>query len=503
MEPLMGISNYVRQVKPRQEKSVNHLEKIQTLKLSEAAFADLFKRNNHASFLQKIKDGELISSDGSKFPKLSSSDELVKLWPKIKDEDDELKPKIQKLIRQRFGAMGKIPKAENGFSPPSSGKPSGEDWEALIVCATRKTTNDSSWNNGPEWKRIEKFWSDYEIPAMKLGVDFAKAYGSDMEQWGSKGNMTTASRWKGKNKTPKTDIMSGKKYKISLKKSGGSQLMSAGQAETISTFEAAMETFSESNNKQIFKVISEIEEKMGGMTEKGTITDLEKRIVSGKKLSDKDTKSAAELSVLNTNTDELNASLNNIFQSLDFKSHFCFEAATGNIKFEPTPDAAANVIVTFKDSGSIENTLKLDSPTGAGKTIAKGNSFFVSFKTGGGASKPFLALRSRKLAKKDIIEELSFKNIVFEELQSAGIILTEELMQLDEFSLFKKIKGKASAVAKNIASKIQKVYNAIIKRLKEAFNTIKSLGKRMLSALLKFFGFVPQVKVSGGGAFPL
>ena len=52
--------------------------------------------------------------------------------------------------------------------------------------------------------------------------------------------------------------------------------------------------------------------------------------------------------------------LNDVFQSLDFKSHFCFEAATGNIKFEPTPAAAANVIVTFKDSGSIENTLKLD-----------------------------------------------------------------------------------------------------------------------------------------------
>ena len=503
MEKLMSLQKYVRQLRPIQESFIPVEDKIQKIKLSEAAFADLFKRNNHALFLKKIKDGELIGSDGTKFAKLSSSDELVKIWPKIKDESSELKPKVQKLIQQRFGSMGKIPKAENGFSPPSSGKPSGEDWEALIVCATRKTNNDSSWNSGSEWQRIEKFWTDYEVPAMKLGVEFSKAYGSDMEQWGSKGDMTTAPRWKGKNKTPKTDIMSGRKNKISLKKSGGSQLMSAGPDEAISTFEASMETFSQTNKKQVLQIINDIQNKMGSMSEKGTIGDLEKKIESGKKLNDRETKSAAELSTLNVNTEELNKSLNEVFQSLDFKSHFCFEAATGNIKFEPTPDAAANVIVTFKDSGSIENTLKLDSPSSAGKTIAKGNSFYVSFKTGGGGSRPYLALRSKKLAKKDILEEKSFKNIVFEELESEGIVLTEEIMQLDEFSLFRKIKGKASAVAKNVASKIQKVYNAIIQRLKEAFDFIKTLGKNMLSALLKFLGFQPQVKVSGGGAFPL
>ena len=90
-----------------------------------------------------------------------------------------------------------------------------------------------------------------------------------------------------------------------------------------------------------------------------------------------------------------------------------------------------------------------------------------------------------------------------EELEAEGIVLTEEICQLDEFSLFKKLKGKASVLARNVASKIQNVYNAIVKRLKEAFDFIKTLGKNMLSALLKFLGFQPQVKVSGGGAFPL
>ena len=76
--------------------------------------------------------------DGSKFPKLPSSDELVKLWPKLKDEDSEFAPQAKKLIQQRFGSMGKIPKAENGFSPPSSGKPSGEDWEKTLSCVQQR-----------------------------------------------------------------------------------------------------------------------------------------------------------------------------------------------------------------------------------------------------------------------------------------------------------------------------------------------------------------------------
>jgi len=497
------MTRLVKQLKDREKKYTPPEQKIHKFILGEASFADFFKRNNHELFLQKIKDGELIGADGSKFAKLSSSDELVKIWPQIKDEDSELANKVKKLIQQRFGAIGKIPKAENGFSPPSSGKPSGEDWEALIVCATKKYNNDTSWNSGPEWERIEKFWTDYEAPSMKLGKEFSDRFGSSLEQWGAKGDMATASRWRGRNKTPKTDIMAGK-HKISLKKYGGSQLMSAGQDEAISTFEAAMETYSKTNKRQVMKMIDDIQSKMGQMSEKGTIGALEKKIQSGKKLTDAETKSAAELSVLNINAKELNDSLNSVFQDMRFKSHFCWEAATGNIKFEPTPDAAANVIITFKDSGSIANELKLNSPESAGKTIAQGNGFYVSFKTGGGGSRPYLALRSKKLSKRQLqTEQTTFRDIVFEELESEGITLTEEHMQLDEFSLFRKIRGKASAIAKNVASKIQRVYNAIVKRLKEAFNMIKSLGSKMLSALLKFLGLSPDVKVSGGGQFPL
>ena len=48
---------YVKQLNSVQENYIPPIDKIQKFKLSEASFADLFKRNNHALFLKKIKDG--------------------------------------------------------------------------------------------------------------------------------------------------------------------------------------------------------------------------------------------------------------------------------------------------------------------------------------------------------------------------------------------------------------------------------------------------------------
>ena len=41
-------------------------------------------------------------------------------------------------------------------------------------------------------------------------------------------------------------------------------------------------------------------------------------------------------------------------------------------------------------------------------------------------------------------------------------------------------------------------------RVSQAFNAMKKLGKRMLSALLEFFNLkVDKIDVKGGGEFPL
>ena len=66
---------------------------------------------------------------------------------------------------------------------------------------------------------------------MKLGKEFSDNFG--LLRAGAK--LNDKPQWEGKNKTPKTDIKSGRN-KISLKKFGGSQLMSIGTAEAVSTF---------------------------------------------------------------------------------------------------------------------------------------------------------------------------------------------------------------------------------------------------------------------------
>ena len=95
--------------------------------------------------------------------------------------------------------------------------PAGEDWESLIAVAVRKISK-KKWNSGPEWDRAKKFWEDgYEEMSMKLGQAFIDKYSiNELKQLGAS-TLATNKQWKGKNKTPKTDLISGGK-KISLKK---------------------------------------------------------------------------------------------------------------------------------------------------------------------------------------------------------------------------------------------------------------------------------------------
>ena len=51
---------------------------------------------------------------------------------------------------------------------------------------------------------------------------------------------------------------------------------------------------------------------------------------------------------------------------------------------------------------------------------------------------------------------------------------------------------------------VKRIYDAVMKRITEAFNYIKTLGEKMISGLLNFLGVsVSNVKVSGGGKYPL
>ena len=197
--------------------------------------------------------------------------------------------------------------------------------------------------------------------------------------------------------------------------------------------------------------------------------------------------------------------MDNLFSDELFKSYFCWEAATGTVKFKPSPDAIANVVVKFNETGTIKDYLNLDSPKVAGKTLAKGNNFFVSFKTGDANSRPYLSLRSKNVRaiKKNINEQVTLKQIINEELEKEGM-LYESFQQLDEFAMWNKIKSKVKSISSKVTNAIKRIYEAVLKRINEAFNYIKTLGEKMISGLMNFLGIsVSNVKVSGGGKFPL
>lgn len=467
---------------------------------------DLWKRDNLERFISKAISGELVDKSNNKIPAISTSNELIKSIKTMDNppEGDEL-VQFKKMFQQHIGAFSKVPKAENGFSPASKNKPSGAQWEALIAIAVNKISG-KTWNSGPEWDDVGKFWGEYEKPSMKLGQEFmTKLKVKELSQLGGS-TANTNPEWKGTDKTPKTDII-GSGKKISLKKATGGQLMSAGQAEAISTFEAAMGMYAvdSKGKRKILDVIDSIETDMGRMTTRGTIGSIEDLRDSGKTLSKADQDRIAEMEGLQLNAKELTDKLGSLFTDNTFKSYFCWEAATGTVKFKPSPDAIANVIVKFNETGTIKDYLLLDSSLTAGKTLAKGNDFFVSFKTGAANSRPYLALRSRNIKPKEITEGTTFRQIVIEELQKENFSLNESaLEQLDEFAVWNKIKAKTKKLSSGVMNAVKRVYLAVMKRIKDAFNLIKSLGSKIIDGLLNFLGIsVSNVRVVGGGKFPL
>ena len=71
--------------------------------------------------------------------------------------------------------------------------------------------------------------------------------------------------------------------------------------------------------------------------------------------------------------------------------------------------------------------------------------------------------------------------------------------------IFNRLVAKVKGVAGTIKNTVKNIYNAIMKRVTQAFNYIKALGKKMIQGLMNFFGIeVTNVKVNkGSGDFAL
>ena len=396
------------------------------------------------------------------------------------------------------GDGGKFIHSKGGTATPS-----GEDWESLIIVA---------YNNqfeGYEWERSQKYWDNYGDDAMKIADSFKKVIKSkSLSQLGAS-TAPLNPEWGGKNKTPKTDILGDSNERISLKKAGGSQLMSGGQDEAIATFNFAMKMVGENKPEVLSSFLNTLEDKMGRMTESGTITALQKLKDSGKKLTPEQEKSIAEMEQLQLNAKEINRDMESVFKDIYFKSCFCFEAATGTNKFADKT-AVANQLIEFNPgNGKITAHLPMNKIEDA-KPLATSNSFYVSFKSGGSKSKPYLALRTKKLSKKQLLGESidTFRDIVVEEFSRSdyGISMLNEAnqKQLNEFQVFNKLVRGVKGISSKVKSQAKKILDSILKRIKNTFDMIKRLGKNIFNGIMHFLDMeVSTVKISSGGSFPL
>lgn len=466
------------------------------------------------AFVEKIKSGKEFSLMDGTFVVLDKSN-LDALDP----DDATSFPSAKEKKTWKIKGGGEVPLSKMSKTADFGGMggnktPSGEDWEALIVVGVAVNNGVSNLNTIPEFARVEKYWVSYGKHAIKLGKTFKKELGvKTLSQSGSKTAKISSSwkEWGGKNATSKTDMLGNNaKIKISLKKKGNSQLMSGKAGEAIATFQAAMSTYSTDSKGEaaIIDTMDSIKSDMGQMSEKDTITSIKNLRDFGKKLSPSDQAKIKEMESLHSAADMLSDKLDKLFKGNPFKSHFCWEAATGSIKFKNSPDAIANRLVAFAETGQITQTMVLDSIDGAGSKLATYNNFYVSFKSSSGSA-PYLALRTRKvkpieesyLTKKRRNPE-TFASIVKSECSKG--FLAEDVELLNEFQLFDKLKKSVKGVSSKIISQAKKILSAIMARVSKAFEVIKKFGSRMLNSLLSFFGLgVEKVTVKSGGPFPL
>lgn len=194
---------------------------------------------------------------------------------------------------------------------------------------------------------------------------------------------------------PKSDMYVGK-VKISLKQSGGSQLMSARRGETLSTFRAAIEYMNEETPAETAKLVKLIEKSMKRFfTPKGVnintfkffVKKFKKQGPGGIKKAIRD--KIKEFNAIDKATRSVVPQLTDFMETNpEFRKWFVYEAATGQKKFEPDKFADANWLVEFNASTGNAKVEKLSGgrnrPTKFIKTLAAQVKFNMRWKTGSG-----------------------------------------------------------------------------------------------------------------------
>jgi len=537
MEMLMSLQRYVSQLRPRNESYVPHIDKVQSL-LSEGTGTDF------SIWLDTPKDLDKWFASFSEKPPYPKS-HIKKLMKFIKDEGvaatpvfagerttpkfkiREQKPENQNVIRNwmkenisdKFKegdtkTTANMFKFANGNPKEGTPNPKGADWENLI---TDKFNELVGGSDKGATNAAQKFYPTYGEAALRVATSFNKnlKMSTAMTQYGGGGGKKNLSpswlEWGGTNGTPKTDMFTSN-YNISLKKAGGSQLASGGAGETISTFYAALEYMGEDRgaNKDIDKIMTMIENNFTKIKNKDLTAGLAKKISTGKV----DIGSIPKSDIKQFETGQkFHKELNKeITKNLSFEKNpifrkwYTFEAMSGYKKFSNQKSIASICVEFNPDTGVITKNIPVtpDGKSNFGskpkvssevESISQKIKIFAAWKTGDGS--PASVLRA-------LPEETdTFRGIILNELRNDKVAnkviinLNEEIEQLDEFALMRKIFNKVKGLTSKATTWLNNLFVKIMKKVKAALEKIKQMGVKLFEKLFEFFNIaISAVKES-------
>ena len=508
----MSITDFGRQLRPREHKSVNHVDRLQNfLYEGQIDASDIFKRDNKDNFIKKAIAGELLDTNGKKIPKIDKNSDLITHLKSATEKS----PEVNSLIKIAFGKSLtnlSIDKPSNGFARGSGKDPKGADWENIITKQFNALVGQPDFDTNAN-ESADKF-PDYADMGMTLAKNIKKRVGSSpITQFGggkSKSNLSSFwTTWGAGDGTPKTDMYN-KEYNISLKKKGGSQLTSSATGETIATFYAALEYMGTDRGAQpeINKIMSAIENNFTKLTTEYSARELEKIAKDKEKqkgLSSTDKKAVSEFITTDKFHDDLNKEISedlNFDKQPDFLKWYTFEAMSGFKKFSIEKGKASVCLEFDADKGTVSKFIEV---TQGGKSsglkgtpsvssdvigVAKKVKIYSAWKSSKG--KPYSTLRlglTNDISTNDSV--LTLRGIIHNEIMNdkiANAVLSEEITQLDEFAIIRKTFAKLKKMGKKALSWVKNLINKIMAKVKQTLNKIKELGAKLFEKLFEFLG---------------
>jgi len=372
-------------------------------------------------------------------------------------------------------------------------KMAAADWEKVICVAYNIKGGMTVEEAKSEGEVLN--WKDKYDPLLETGHKIVEnsftTTGGVMKHYGQgSGKLTT--KWDdyfikmtGKSataptKTPKTDMRLGSQN-ISLKKYGGSQLMSGGASETLATLGFAYDNApNEIKSKEFDNAWNEL------------ITNIEEQYVAfqlppggqiGKISKQKGTSKLKKLVIDSmTKNTAMTVAIRNIMKTSEIKKEIVREAMSGKSKFADSKAAATHMMKFDTDGNSsfvVINDALVNSYTSATK-------FNISFKTSGTGGRAWTALKG--IYKEPRKEETE----ILDDIISESIVETEQEF-LDE-GMFSSLLQKGKKITSGL---IKKVRVWIKKFLSKVWQKIKAVMMKGLDLAMNLLN--KKITVSGEG----